>query len=75
MVSIVGTCRFAGSCASGIVAGAFFATHWWAPAGLFVSSHSYSKRCLKKSWLHFAGVVVQVTSMPLVMVSPPLPLP
>ena len=39
----------------------------FAPPGLVVSSHSYSKRCLKKSLLHLVGVVVQVTSRPLVM--------
>jgi hypothetical protein len=45
----------------------FFGFHCFAPAGLVVSSHSYSKRCLKKSLLHFVGVVVQVTSSPLVV--------
>src|SRR5215468_4636304 len=49
--------------------------HWCAPAGLFVSSHSYPNRCLKKSLLHLVGVVVQVTSRPLVIASAPLPLP
>ena len=51
------------------------ATHWLAPAGLWVSSYSNSKRFLKKPWLHSAGVVVQVTSRPEVMVSAPLPVP
>jgi hypothetical protein len=37
---MVGTCFFDGSNASGIVAPAFFARHCFAPAGLFVSSHS-----------------------------------
>src|SRR5262252_3333607 len=49
--------------------------HWCAPAGLFVSSHSLPKRLLKKSLLHFVGVVVQVTSRPLVIASPPWPEP
>lgn len=40
VVSIVGRCFFDGSNASGITASAPFATHWCAPAGLFVSSHS-----------------------------------
>src|SRR6188768_80749 len=53
----------------------FFGFHCLAPAGLVVSSHSYSKRCLKKSLLHFVGVVVQVTSRPLVMASAPTPVP
>ena len=49
--------------------------HWWAPAGLLVSSHSNPNRFSKKLLLHWVGVVVQVTSMPLVMVSAPLPVP
>src|SRR6266567_110503 len=75
VVSMVGKRFLEGSCASGIVAFAPFATHWWAPAGLFVSSHSYLKRFSKKLLLHFVGVVVHVTSRPLVIVSPPLPVP
>src|SRR6185295_7696601 len=58
VVSIVGFFFFEGSCASGIVASAFFATHWCAPAGLFSSSHSYLKRFSKKALLHFVGVCV-----------------
>ena len=50
-----------GSCASGIVAAASFATHWCAPAGLFVSSHSWPKRFSKNSLPHFVGVLVHVT--------------
>ena len=46
-----------------------FAFHCFAPAGLFVSSHSFSNRFLKKRLLHFVGVCVQVTSGPPVMVS------
>src|SRR5580704_4072658 len=70
-----GAIRLDGSCAAGTVpAPAFpFGFHWCAPAGLFVSSHSYPKRCLKKSPLHFVGVVVQVTSRPLVIASTPMP--
>lgn len=74
-MSIVGRCFFDGSWASGMIASAFFATHWCAPAGLLLSSYSYSKRCLKKSWPHCAGVVVHVTSRPLVIASAPLPVP
>ena len=33
----------------------FFGFHCFAPAGLVVSSHSYSNRCLKKSLFHFDG--------------------
>src|SRR3954463_113476 len=75
VVSIVGRRFFDGSCASGIIASALFATHWWAPAGLLVSSHSKANRFSKKLLLHFVGVFVHVTSKPLVMVSPPLPVP
>ncbi len=56
-----------------MIASAFFATHWCAPAGLAVSSYSYSKRFLKKPLPHWVGVVVQVTSRPLVIASAPLP--
>ena len=42
VVSIVGAWRLVLSWASGIVPAPapFFGFHWWAPAGLFVSSHS-----------------------------------
>ncbi len=40
VVSMVGTCFFVLSKASGIVAPAPFAFHCFAPAGLLVSSHS-----------------------------------
>ncbi len=75
MVSIRGRCFFDGSCASGMISGAFLATHWWAPAGLCSSSYSYSKRFLKNPLLHWVGVLVQVTSRPEVMASAPLPVP
>src|SRR4030042_1693763 len=72
-----GACRFDGLCASGTVSAPAppFGPHWCAPAGLFVSSHSYPNRFQKKLLLHFVGVVVQTTSRPLVIVSPPLPAP
>ncbi len=74
-MSIVGRCFFDGSCASGMISWASLATHWWAPAGLWVSSYSYSKRFLKKPLLHWVGVAVQVTSRPEPMASAPLPVP
>ena len=49
--------------------------HWCAPAGLLVSSHSKPKRFSKNLLLHRVGVWVQVTSIPLVMASRPLPEP
>ena len=52
-----------------------FAFHCFAPAGLFVSSHSFSNRFLKKWLLHFVGVCDQVTSGPPVMASAPMPVP
>src|ERR1700741_1045984 len=55
--------------------GGSLATPCCAPAGLFVSSHSKPNRFSRKLLLHFVGVVVQVTSRPLVIVSAPLPLP
>src|SRR3989304_9930908 len=73
VVSMVGLCFFDGSCASGMISGAFFATHCLAPAGDLVSSHSYLNRFSKKLLLHSAGVLVQVTSMPLEIVSAPCP--
>src|SRR2546429_9501443 len=72
---MVGACFFEESKASGMVASAFFAFHCLAPAGLFVSSHSFSNRFLKKRLLHLVGVWVQVTSGPPVMVSAPTPVP
>src|SRR6476660_8244739 len=75
VVSIVGRCFFVRSCASGTVAAAPLATHWCAPPGLFVDSHSLPNRCWKKPLPHLVVVVVQVTSRPLVIVSAPLPVP
>src|ERR1043166_5072563 len=72
---MVGTCFFDASNASGMVASAFFAFHCGTPAGLFVSSHSFSNRFLKKWLLHLVGVWVQVTSGPPVMASAPMPVP
>src|SRR5260370_2407154 len=72
---MVGTCFFDVSKASGIEASAPFAFHCFAPAGLFVSSHSFSNRFLKNRLLHFVGVCVQVTSGPPVMASAPTPVP
>jgi len=72
---MVGTCFFEASCASGVMAGAFFACHWNAPAGLLVSSHSKPNRVSKKLLSHFVGVWVQVTSRPLPIVSAPRPEP
>src|SRR5690606_22294973 len=75
VVSMVGLCFLFLSNASGIIASAFFATHWCAPAGLLVSSHSNPKRFSKKLLLHWVGVLVQVTSSPLVIASFPFPEP
>src|SRR5215813_13164073 len=77
VVSIIGACRFDLSCASGTVpcASVFFGFHCFAPAGLSVSSHSYLKRFSRKPLSHFVGLLVQAPSRPLVIVSPPLPLP
>jgi hypothetical protein len=76
-VSIIGACRFFGSCASGTVpcASGFFGFHCLAPAGLSVSSHSNLKRFSRKPLSHFVGVAVQAPSRPLVIVSAPLPVP
>src|SRR5215471_6486972 len=75
VVSMVGTCFFDLSKASGIDAVPLFAFHCFAPAGLLVSSHSFSNRFLKKRLLHLVGVCVQVTSGPPVMASAPMPVP
>src|SRR3974390_672526 len=72
---MVGTCRFDGSKASGIVAAPPLAFHCCAPAGLLVSSHSLLNRFSKKWLLHFVGVCVQMTSSPLPIASPPFPVP
>jgi hypothetical protein len=75
VVSIVGRCFFSGSWASGTVSAASLATHWCAPAGLWVSSHSWPNKLSKKPLSHRVGVLVQVTSRPLVVVSGPRPVP
>src|SRR6185369_5184713 len=77
VVSIDGPIFLLESCACGTVPAPapFFGRHCCAPAGLFVSSHSKPNRCLKKSVPHCVGVVVHVTSSPLVIASPPAPLP
>ena len=58
VVSIIGACRFDGSCASGTVlcAAASFGVHCLAPAGLSVSSHSWPNRFSRKPLSHLAGV-------------------
>src|SRR5262249_58565905 len=73
--SMAGARKFEGSCASGTepLPAPFFGVHWCAPAGLLVSSQSYLNRFSKKLLLHFVGVVVQVTSRPLPIASPALP--
>src|SRR6476619_6200905 len=60
---------------SGTVACPFLACHCFAPAGLFVSSHSFSNRFLKNRLLHFVGVCDQMTSGPPVIASRPIPVP
>lgn len=77
MVSIVGAWRFDGSCASGTLPSPppSFGRHWCAPAGLSNRSHSWPKRISKKLLSQVVGVLVQTPSRPLVIVSPPLPVP
>src|SRR5690349_13727689 len=77
VVSMKGECFFFGSCASGTVPAPapFFGVHWLAPAGLFVSSHSYLNNVSKKLLLHLVGVLVHAPSRPLVIASPALPVP
>src|SRR3954464_8694598 len=70
-----GAWRLDGSCASGIkpAPASPLGFHWWAPAGLLLSSHSKPNRFSKKLLLHLVGVLLQVTSRPLVMVCGTLP--
>src|SRR3954453_18911685 len=72
-----GAWRLDGSCASGIkpAPASPLGFHWWAPAGLLVSSHSKPNRFSKKLLLHLVGVLLQVTSRPLPTVSGPMPVP
>src|SRR3954467_12098001 len=72
---MVGRRFFVLSKGSGTEGCPFLACHCFAPAGLFVSSHSFSNRFLKNRLLHFVGVCVQVTSGPPVMASAPNPVP
>ncbi len=77
VVSIMGACRFDGSWASGTSfrAAGSLGVHWFAPAGLVVSSQSYLNRLSRYPLSHFVGSLVQAPSSPLVMVSGPLPVP
>src|SRR6476469_7329854 len=71
VVSIITACFFDGSCASGTVATVdpfAFGDHCLAPAGLFVSSHSWPYKFSRKLLSHFVGLVVQAPSKPLVIV-------
>lgn len=56
-MSIRGSRRFVGSCASGTMSlpAPFLGRHWCAPAGDFISSHSYAKRMWKNSLSHRVG--------------------
>src|SRR5437763_8769794 len=76
-VSIIGAWRLDGSCASGTVplASGFLGLNCLAPAGLVVSSHSYLSRLSRYPLSHFVGLSVHAPSRPLVIESPPLPLP
>src|SRR6266545_8201094 len=73
----MGACRFDESCASGTVpwAEGSLGVHWFAPAGLVVSSQSYLNRLSKYPLSHFVGSLVHAPSSPLVTASEPLPLP
>ena len=75
MVSMAGCFFLLGSCGSGTVLAPAspLGFHWFAPPGLWVSSHSNLKRWSKYSLDHCVGLVVQVTSRPLVMASPAMP--
>src|ERR1044072_9484189 len=72
---MVGTRFFVSSNGSGMVGWPFLAFHCFAPAGLVVSSHSFSNMFLNKKLLHFVGVWDQTISGPPVMVSAPIPVP
>jgi hypothetical protein len=54
-------------------ASAFTGRHCFAPAGLSVSSHSYSKRFARKLLSHLTGFCVHAPSSPLVSVCAPFP--
>src|SRR5918993_2866229 len=77
VVSIIGACRFDGSCASGTVPWAeeSVGVHCFAPAGLVVSFQSYLNRLSRNPLSHFVGSLVHAPSSPLVRVWTPLPLP
>src|SRR5918993_6068444 len=75
VVSIIGACRFDGSCASGTVPWAeeTVGVHCFAPAGLVVSFQSYLNRLSRNPLSHFVGSLVHAPSSPLVSVWLPLP--
>src|SRR5580698_9077627 len=71
----MGACFFDVSCASGTVfaAAPSFGVHCQPPPGLFVSSHSCSKRLPKNPLSHLVGVDVHAPSRPEVIVASALP--
>src|SRR5690606_22648574 len=74
---MIGACILVPSCASGtfFIWSAFFGTHWIAPAGLFVCTHSKPCRLVRYIMLQAVGAAVHAPSSPLVTVSSALPLP
>ena len=70
---MVGLRLFGVPSGSGTLSSSVLATHWFAPAGLFSSSHSKPNRLSRYRFVHFVGSCVQVTSMPLVIASDPTP--
>src|SRR5262245_10840919 len=77
VVNIIGAWRFVGSCASGTVSAAAgsVGVHCDAPAGLFTSFHSYSRRLSRYPLSHWVGTLVHAPSSPLVTASTPIPVP
>ena len=76
-MSIVGACDFDGSWASGTVPAPApsFGFHCFAPAGLVTAPTRSRRGCRRSCCSNVTGVVVQAPSRPLVIVSPPLPVP
>src|SRR5690606_11425952 len=77
VVNIIGAWNLPLTWASGTVVAAApsLGTHWIAPAGLRVCSHSKLNRFCKYIMVHWVGAEVQAPSRPLPTVSSALPLP
>src|SRR5258706_4229526 len=75
VVSIVGLCFLPGMCASGMISGAFLATHCLAPAGGIDRCHSDFDKWSHKTFVPLDPEVIPVTFRALGVADPSRPTP